>query len=144
MPEGHRPVIARYRAMTFRCPSDSRAKKRRYHTIVRGQAGISPGSLRVPRGIRVQEPGRYPTETYARCMTKLVKKIPKNFEHWKHAGRAPFIHPETLKGRWSVIFRCPSGDRTISEMSAGLWPRPVRDSARHSPVLGRWPYDWGL
>ena len=53
--------------------SPSRAIIGRYHTIVRGLAGISPGSLRVPRGIR-QEPGRYPAETYARCMTKLVKK----------------------------------------------------------------------
>ena len=83
VPEGHRPVIVRYRAIPFRCPSDSRAIIDRYHTIVRGLAGISPGSLRVPRGIR-QEPGRYPAETYARCMTKLVNKCQKTHRNVKY------------------------------------------------------------
>ena len=80
---GHRPVIVRYRAIPFRCPSDSRAIIGRYHTIVRGLAGISPGSMRVQRGIR-QEPGRYPAETYARCMTMLVKKSKKNHRNVKY------------------------------------------------------------
>ena len=114
MPEGHRPVIVRYRAISFMCPSDSRAIIGRYHTIVRGLAGISPNFEHWKHAIR--RPGSFYTSGDAE--RTLVSHLPMPVRGLDDIGNVG----QTITGTGPVAVRLG----------------PVDKSTKKSPMAGQY------